>query len=125
MEGRFLGDNEAELLASALEHNTSLRSLDLGVCLGYGISAEGVKELRKVLCGVDSFTVISLSGLNAIASNCNHTCSIQLTNENRGISKYEEICPNEDMLKLFNRYESPNDNRRLKILSALYASTAS
>lgn len=125
LEGRFLGDNEAELLASALEHNTSLRSLDLGVCLGYGISAEGVKELRKVLCGVDSFTVrhgVSLSGLNAIASNCNHTCSIQLTNENRGISKYEEICPNEDLLKLINRYECPKDNRRLKILSALYAS---
>ena len=66
LESNHLNDEDAVLIARALKHNTSLKSLNLGI--NNKITKIGIRVLANV--------VHDSTSLNA-AYNCNHTCNFE------------------------------------------------
>ncbi|KAL9183973.1 hypothetical protein ACHAXT_002059 [Thalassiosira profunda] len=113
-------DADAKKIALSLAFNTKLRVLNLAGKT-QGISVAGRTVLRRALLSATAFTqtpgrdgaMCRLGGLDSIAR-CNHTCSVKVVSS-------IDPCPLETLFDVLNQSSCPKDNRRLKILSYLYA----
>jgi len=129
-----LGDKGGEIISKFLQSNPRLENLYLG---NTGVNDTGVVRIAEGLLKNTNLCVLSFGGkgrnnvtgtgrralcsalfsrasLRTVA-NSNHSCFVQSP------SMGSEPCQYEALLEILNRKGNPNDNRRWKVLSILYA----
>ena len=113
MRDCFITADDAVLLAEALQFNSNLRALSL-----VGNTKNKIKSRNILGRGRQALTeaLFNTASLD-LAATSNHTCMVHASSAAVG----QEPWTHEVLLDTLNHIECPKNNRRLKVLSLLYA----